>query len=63
MKKLEQKQIIKIGLDCIGNNNNNNEVLRDTAVVPRCHPLLLRPVPYYLPVKHLSSYVRLGSII
>ena len=25
------------------------EVLRDTALIPRCHPLLVRPVSYYLP--------------
>ena len=44
-----------------------NEVFRDTAVVPRCHPLFVRPMPYYLPDKAFFKlcyidYVMLGLI-
>ena len=40
--------------------NNFFEVLKDMAVVPHCHLLFLRPVPYYLPGKKpLSIYVKL----
>ena len=33
------------------NKNKGSKVLRNTAIVPRCHPLFVRPVPYYLPGK------------
>ena len=33
------------------NKDIRYEVLRDTAVVLRCHPLFQRPVPHYLPGK------------
>ena len=44
------------------------EVLRDTAVVTRCHPLFLRPVPYYLPGRSsfklcLVDYILLGRSV
>ena len=42
----------------IHQNLSNNEVLRDAAVIPRCHPLFLQLVSYYLPGK--ASFKLLG---
>ena len=43
---------------------NKIKVLRDMAVILRCHPLFVWPVPYYLPGKASFKlcYVWFGTV-